>query len=169
MTSPHSLPVPTIGVGAVVFDSLSRVLLIRRGRPPAQGRWSLPGGKQEPGETLGECCAREILEETGLEVVPGPVLALAERRIEGFHYVIVDFLAELRAGAGLDLRAADDVCDARWVAVSELAGYDLVEGMREVVLAGLACRAAGGSLGLSDKAGSGRLFLPVVGPVGAVP
>jgi 8-oxo-dGTP diphosphatase len=162
MTHHHPLPVPAIGVGAVVFDALNRVLLIRRGRPPAEGRWSLPGGKQEPGETLGECCAREVREETGLEVVPGPVVALAERRIEGFHYVIVDFLAELPAGAALALRAADDVRDARWVALSELDGYDLVEGMREVVLAGLACREAGGNLGLSDAAGSGRLFLPAL-------
>ena len=157
-------PVPAIGVGAVVFDSRGRVLLIRRGQPPARGWWSLPGGRQEAGETLRGCCAREVLEETGLDIEPGPIVALAERRIEGFHYVIVDFLAELNFPVPPpEPVPATDVSAARWVALAELEGYALVEGLREVIGAAWAGREAGGISGLVDVGGMGRLFLPVHG------
>lgn len=148
-------PKPALGVGAVVFDRRGRVLLVRRGGPPAQGWWSLPGGKQEAGETLRECCRREILEETGLAVEPGPIVALAERRLEGFHYVIVDFLAELAAADPVpEPVPAGDVAEARWVALAELDAYALVEGVGAVI------RAAEGRAGLVDDGGAGWLFLP---------
>jgi ADP-ribose pyrophosphatase YjhB (NUDIX family) len=151
-------PQPAVGVGAVVFDPEGRVLLIRRGQPPSRGLWSLPGGRQEAGESLCECCRREILEETGIAVEPGPVVALAERRAEGFHYVIVDFLAEVRAAA--PPAPASDVSDARWVALAELEGYALVQDLAEVIHRAWDCRNAGG--GLAEADGAGRLFLPIV-------
>jgi len=148
-------PQPAIGVGAVVFDGLGRVLLVRRGRPPAVGAWSLPGGKQEAGETLRECCRRELREETGLAVEPGAIVALAERRLEGFHYVIVDFLAELAVAEPVpEPVPASDVTDARWVDLAELETYDLVAGLGAVI------RAALGRTGLVDVDGAGWLFLP---------
>lgn len=156
-------PAPAIGVGAVVFDARGRVLLIRRGKPPAQGRWSLPGGRLEPGETLVECCAREVLEETAIAIAPGPVVALAERRVEGFHYVIVDFLAAPLAPGPPEPAPASDVSAAVWVAVAELAGYDLVDGVREVILAARAGLEAGGGAGLIDSDGTGGLFVAGTG------
>ena len=155
--NPPAPPKPAIGVGAVVFDAQGRVLLIRRDQPPARGLWSLPGGRQESGETLRECCQREILEETGLLIEPGPVVALAERRIEGFHYVIVDFLAEARLSGASEPIPASDVSDARWVEFAALEGFPLVEGLREVIRAARGCRDAGG---LADLDGTGRWYLP---------
>lgn len=159
--STYPIPKPAIGVGAVVFDAEGRVLLVRRGRPPAVGFWSLPGGKQEAGETLRECCQRELLEETGLAVEPGPIVALAERRLEGFHYVIVDFLARPAVpGPAPRLAPASDVADARWVVLAELGAYELVEGMREVIRAARSVHGGESVVGLVDWGGEGRLFLP---------
>lgn len=150
-------PIPAIGVGAVVFDERGRVLLVRRGQPPAQGLWSLPGGKLEPGETLVACCRREVLEETGLAIQPGPVIALADRRVEAFHYVIVDFLAMLQISG--EPVPASDVADARWVPVAELGNYDLVSGIRAVIDKARAGLLSGQPFGLIDSDGAGGLFI----------
>src|SRR5262249_51162472 len=102
---------PIVAVGAIVFDSAGRVLLGGRGRPPAQGRWSVPGGAVEAGETLAEACAREVREETGLEVEVGSLCEVVERvtrdpdgRVR-FHYVILDYAARVSGGT---LRAGSD-------------------------------------------------------------
>src|SRR5439155_11424714 len=88
---------PIVGVGAVIFDG-DRVLLIKRGHEPLKGEWSLPGGRVELGETLGQAVAREVLEETGLVVDVGPVVEVLDRvhrtpdgRVE-HHFVIIDYL-----------------------------------------------------------------------------
>ena len=122
MTSSREYPLrPVVGVGTVVWHG-DRVLLVRRGRPPRQGHWSLPGGAQELGETVAEAARREVLEETGLEVEIGEVLAtvdLIERdgdRVR-YHYTLIDFCAE---ALGPALRAGGDAADARWFALAEV-------------------------------------------------
>jgi 8-oxo-dGTP diphosphatase len=120
---------PFVGVGAVIVES-GRVLLVKRGSEPLKGHWSLPGGAVEVGETLEACVVREIREETGLDITVGPVVEVFDRithdsdgRVQ-YHYVLVDYLCWPARG---DLQAASDVEDARFVAPSELAVYDLTE------------------------------------------
>jgi len=118
---------PWVGVGVVVWQG-ERVLLIQRGRAPRLGQWGLPGGAQAVGETLFEAAAREVLEETGLEVVPQAVVTALDSisRDEAggvqFHYTLVEVLAECERGEPL---AADDAMDARWVPADQVG--DLVE------------------------------------------
>jgi 8-oxo-dGTP diphosphatase len=113
-------PVPLVGVGAVVVDE-GRVLLVRRGREPLKGQWSLPGGLLELGESLTAGVAREVQEETGLTVEPIELIELLDRihREEGrvrYHYVIADYLCRVTGGT---LQAASDADDARWVERAE--------------------------------------------------
>jgi ADP-ribose pyrophosphatase YjhB (NUDIX family) len=110
-------PFPVIGVGAIVFRG-DEVLLVRRRRPPAAGRWSFPGGRVRPGERLRAACRRELREETGLSLRLGRTVGVFERIADGWHYVIVDFLAEAPRGARL--RPGSDASGARWVSPSEL-------------------------------------------------
>src|SRR5262245_12609674 len=118
---------PIVGVGAVILEG-DRVLLVRRAHEPLKGEWSLPGGAVELGETLAEALAREVREETGLEVRVGPVVEVLDRvhrapdgRIE-YHFVLVDYLCAL---AGGQLAAASDADGACWVPVDDLASYRL--------------------------------------------
>jgi ADP-ribose pyrophosphatase YjhB (NUDIX family) len=148
-------------VGAIVFDADGRVLLIRRGRPPAAGQWSLPGGKQEVGETLAQTCRREVVEETGLTISVGPIVAVVERIREGFHYVIIDFLAAVLNSDTASLIAADDVIDARWVALADIGQLDLVTGVEAVIRRAAEMRDASDARGLVDDSGTGSDFLAV--------
>jgi len=114
---------PRVAVGAIVFKD-DRVLLVRRGQPPAENLWAIPGGRVEIGETLQEAAEREILEETAIAIrarVPVYTFDVIERDAQGrirFHYVIVDLTAEYIGGQP---RAGDDVSAARWVSSDELA------------------------------------------------
>ncbi len=111
---------PLVSVGAVVVEE-GRVLLVRRGKEPLKGHWTLPGGALELGETLLQGVMREVREETGLMVEPVELVELLERihrfedRIQ-FHYVIADYLCRVTGGA---LQAASDADAVRWVARSE--------------------------------------------------
>jgi 8-oxo-dGTP diphosphatase len=114
---------PIIGVGAVVIDD-GKVLLVRRGQEPLKGEWSLPGGALELGETLREGVVREVLEETGLTVVPVAIVEVLDRITLGeatgrvrYHYVLVDFLCEVAGGT---VRGGSDAEEARWVPREEL-------------------------------------------------
>jgi 8-oxo-dGTP diphosphatase len=119
----------TLAVGAIIIDG-DRVLLIRRAKPPAQDRWSVPGGKVEPGETLEQACAREVREETGLEVEVGPLVEIVERAGEGYHYEIHDFHARVRGGT---LAAASDCAEVRWVTLDEAAQLPTTDGLLPVL------------------------------------
>jgi len=111
---------PLVGVGAVVVHQ-GRVLLVRRGREPLKGHWTVPGGVLEVGESLAEGVAREVKEETGLDVEPIELVELLDRihREEGrvrYHYVIADYLCRVMGG---ELAAASDAGEVRWVEHAE--------------------------------------------------
>ena len=119
---------PIVGVGAVIVKD-GRVLLARRGNEPLKGHWTLPGGVLEVGETLAAAVAREVLEETGLEVESFELIELLERihREQGrvrYHYVIADYLCRV---AGGELRAASDVDDVRWVERAEWNSHSVLK------------------------------------------
>lgn len=129
---------PVVGVGAVVVKD-GRVLLIRRGKEPLRGRWLVPGGTVEYGETLEEGIVREVMEETGVTVRPLQVVAVIDRiHREGDrvvqHYVIVDYLCEWLAG---EARAGSDAEAVALVPAGDLAEYDLPPQALEVVAEGL--------------------------------
>jgi len=118
-------------VGAVAVRDGS-ILLIRRGQPPSEGRWSLPGGRVEWGEPLAEAVAREVLEETGVEVWVGALAGVVERRyLPGFHYVILDY--HVTAATGGAPRPGGDVTDARWVPLAELGALPLADRLLEAL------------------------------------
>lgn len=108
---------PILGVGAIVQDDRGRLLVVRRGNPPARGRWTLPGGKVQRGERLAEAVARELSEETGLDVDVGDRVGVAEVISDDRHYVIVDLRATV---AGGELRAGDDAAEVRWMGRGDL-------------------------------------------------
>jgi 8-oxo-dGTP diphosphatase len=125
-----------VAVGLVARDRAGRLLLVERGNPPHKGRWSLPGGRVEGGETVAAAAARELREETGLEAAVGEIAGIVERIGEGFHYLIVDLWAEL-ADDAVPV-AAGDAADARLVGLDQLPGYPLSPGLAEF-LAGIGC------------------------------
>lgn len=104
-------------VGAIVHDEAGRLLLIQRGNEPSRGRWSLPGGRVEPGESDAVAVVRELREETGLEAVPG---SLAGQVVLG-QYEIYDYVCEVSGGT---LQAGDDADDARWVDTAAFADLE---------------------------------------------
>jgi 8-oxo-dGTP diphosphatase len=125
---------PSVGVGAVVIHD-GRVLLIRRGKEPLRGRWVIPGGTVEAGETLQEALVREVWEETGLTVRPGEVVLVFDRilRDEGelrYHYVIVDYLCEYVTGTP---QAGTDAEAVALVRPEDLAGYDVPQQALDVI------------------------------------
>jgi ADP-ribose pyrophosphatase YjhB (NUDIX family) len=124
---------PIVGIGGVVIDE-GRALLVRRGSEPLLGEWSIPGGTLELGETLEEGVARELLEETGLEVRIVELIEVFDRiYVEStaqskkgprFHYVIVDYLCQRMGGEPL---AGSDVTDVVFAREEELGKYHLTE------------------------------------------
>ncbi|WP_174504243.1 NUDIX hydrolase [Acidiphilium sp. C61] len=134
---------PRVGIGVVLLRG-DEVLLIRRGRKPALGAWSLPGGGQELGETAEAAARRELREETGLEA--GPLVLAAHvdsihrdaaQRIE-FHYTILDFAGLYQGGEAV---AGDDVTDIAWARAAEFDRYELWSEARRVI--GIARRLLG--------------------------
>jgi len=115
---------PLLTVDAFVRDSRGRLLLVRRGRPPFRGKWALPGGFCDVGETTEECCAREVEEETGVQVRVGRLLGVFSdpRRDPRGHTVSVLYEARPLRGAA---RGGDDAAEARWFARRELGGLEL--------------------------------------------
>jgi len=115
----------TLAAGAVVKDDAGRILLVRRARPPEAGRWTVPGGRVEAGETLEQAAAREVWEETGLRVrVERELWALDLAHGPDVVYEIHDFLAHLVDG---DLVAGDDAAEVGWFTTQDLATLPLTE------------------------------------------
>ena len=137
MTSSREYPErPVVGIGGVIIDQ-SRTVLIRRGSEPLRGEWSIPGGTLELGESLQEGVARELLEETGIEVRVLDLIEVFDRifledgstsaKVNGrprFHFVIVDYLCERLGG---EPRAGSDVTDVAFAREGELSQYHLTE------------------------------------------
>jgi 8-oxo-dGTP diphosphatase len=119
---------PELCVGAVAVDD-DLILLIRRGRGPAEGVWSVPGGRVEAGETLAEAVVRELHEETGLVGVCEGFVGWVERMVEGHHYVILDFSVTILSD--LEPVAGDDAAEAIWVPLAEVADLKLANGLAE--------------------------------------
>ncbi len=128
-------PAPVCAVGALIYRG-SRILLVRRGKAPSLGKWSVPGGRLRLGETLEAAVIRETREETCLAVRPlriGKVVEhlLRDKRGEiEYHYVIVDYVCRVVGGSP---KPASDVSDVRFVEISELSQWDMTEGTAQVI------------------------------------
>jgi ADP-ribose pyrophosphatase YjhB (NUDIX family) len=126
---------PRVGVGAVVLDG-ERVLLVRRGKPPLPGKWSLPGGLVELGETSVEAVRRELMEECGLDIRVVDVAGVLDRVVRDadgrirYHWVLVDYLAY---PAGGELAAGSDAAEARWVEIDRVEQLDITDGLMDMV------------------------------------
>ena len=126
---------PRVGVGAVVLHE-NRVLLVKRGKPPALGKWSLPGGLVHLGETTREAVVREVGEECGVRIKVADVAGVVDRVIRDeagrirYHYVLVDYLAFPEATR---VTPGSDAADVRWVEIDRLAELDTTEGLLDMI------------------------------------
>lgn len=124
---------PLVGVGAVVFNAQGDILLIRRGKEPQYGRWMVPGGRLEWGESLEAAAVREVLEETGVEIEIEAFVEIIEAITpgeSGFHYVIMDYAARAVSGGPV---AGSDALDAVWVSAAAQNRYDLSPELLSVI------------------------------------
>ena len=131
---------PRVGVGAVILDG-DRVLLVKRGQPPSQGKWSIPGGLVHLGERIEDAARREVQEECGVRVRLLGLCGVIDRvrmapangseapRVH-YHYVIIDYVAAIEAGTP---RAGSDAAEVRWVPIADLGGYDTTDGLADMV------------------------------------
>lgn len=120
-------PIPAVGVVCWRGDE---VLLIKRGREPRKGEWSIPGGKVDRGETLHVAAARELLEETGVVAEIGELIEVYEIIVPDFHYVLIDYKAKWLSGQPV---AADDADEARFVNVDKALSLVSREDLRDVI------------------------------------
>jgi 8-oxo-dGTP diphosphatase len=123
---------PVLGVGAVILNG-DKILLEQRKNEPSKGKWSVPGGLVELGESMEDAVVREVKEETGLDVYEPRLVdvvnyvSYGERGAVIYHYVIVDYLVTVMRGKP---KAASDAAALRWVPFNELEQYDLTESFR---------------------------------------
>lgn len=150
---PASGPAPVIGVGVCVYRRGAdgpEVLLIRRATPPRQGTWSIPGGKQEWGETLEQAGIREIREETGLTVSNLKLIGVADGLMKDesgklrYHLSLIDYHA---SWAGDPPGTSEEVSEVRWVPVTKLGPYNLWSETIRIILEGAALEAGSGEIG----------------------
>ena len=134
---------PRVGAGAVVLHE-GRVLLVRRAGRPSTGKWSLPGGLVELGETTAEAARREIAEECGCVIRLVGVAGVADRIVYDaagrlrYHYVLVDYLAYPESEV---ITAGSDAGEARWVPIDQVAELDVTEGIVDMIRRALALAA----------------------------
>jgi ADP-ribose pyrophosphatase YjhB (NUDIX family) len=120
-------------VGAIVTDDAGRLLLVKRGHEPEAGRWSLPGGRVDPGESDRQAVVREVREETGLWVEPGRLVGAVERPAPGGAvFDIHDYAATVSGGR---LAADDDAADARWIDPADIDQLALTSGLAQTLTA----------------------------------
>jgi len=135
--SGHTPSHPLVGVGCLVWKD-GQVLLIRRGKPPGYGEWSLPGGRQELGETLFAAAEREVREETGVTARARSFLTAVDNIVRDgdgnllFHYTIIDVTADWVSG---DPVAGDDALDARWASLADCEALVAWEPLKQVLRA----------------------------------
>ncbi len=133
---------PRVGVGAVILHE-DKVLLVRRGQSPSFGKWSLPGGLVELGESTREAIAREIMEECGIGIRVVDVAGVLDRVVHDdagrvrYHYVLVDYLAYPES---LDVVAGSDAGDAQWFDIERVAVLDTTQGLLDMIRRGEALR-----------------------------
>ncbi|OGS55942.1 MAG: hypothetical protein A3K60_06295 [Euryarchaeota archaeon RBG_19FT_COMBO_56_21] len=126
---------PRIGVGGVIIKE-GRILMIKRAFEPGAGKWSIPGGMVEVGERLSEACAREVEEETGLEVEVLElinVFDMIDKDDQGrvqYHYVLVDFLAKPVGGAE---KMSAEATEMKWVTHQEAKSLDMTKTARKAI------------------------------------
>ena len=130
-------PAPLVGVGVVVFNAGGQALLVKRGRPPRAGQWSLPGGLIDVGEKLVEAARREVREECAIEIEIGDFVAVFEPierddedRVE-YHYVVLDYWARHVSGEPV---AQDDAAAVTWASIEALASFNLRSDTHGVIL-----------------------------------
>jgi 8-oxo-dGTP diphosphatase len=133
---PQAEPEPVVAVGGVVVDRAGRVLIVRRGRPPMIGAWTLPGGRVEEGESLEMAIVREVREETAIAAGMVCSLGLVNIAREGFAFAVHEHL--LVPLGDLATRAGDDAAEARWIARRELVELGVLPDAIEVIDRGLA-------------------------------
>jgi ADP-ribose pyrophosphatase len=126
---------PVAGVGVVVFNK-GRLLLVKRGNEPNKGKWSIPGGGIELGETIKEAAQREVFEECSVKIKIMRVLDAADNIVRDndgrirYHYAIIDLLANYIGG---DLKAQSDAQDCGWFMPEEVAGMDITPILRTML------------------------------------
>lgn len=139
-----TFPIPS--VGAVILKD-DQILLIQRGQAPAKGKWTLPGGVVELGESPEEALIREVKEECNLRITVIGVIDVVNKVIRDdhktikYHYVIIDYLARCQPDESLSQVSSQpgtDVLDVRWVPLQEVTQYDLTEGLLRIIRAGIA-------------------------------
>jgi 8-oxo-dGTP diphosphatase len=138
---------PRVGVGAVILHE-DKVLLVRRGKSPSFGKWTLPGGLVELGETTSEAIAREIVEECGIKIRVVDVAGVITRVVRDdddrirYHYVLVDYLAYPDS---MDVVAGSDAAEAQWFAIEGVGELDTTQGLLDMIRRAEALR--GGTVG----------------------
>ena len=120
---------PYVGVGVIVFCD-QEVLLVKRNKEPNKGQWSIPGGKQNIGETATDAAKRELLEETGVKVeqlllvdVVDTIIPDVEGKIK-YHYTLVDYMGHWLSG---EIRPGDDAQEVRWVCLNKIDSFSLLD------------------------------------------
>ena len=125
----NAKPAP-IDAAAVICFKGDEVLLIKRGKPPKAGDWSLPGGRVEPGETYAACAMRELWEETGVDAKLISKVATLDADFGTHHYLLHDYLAIWERG---EPRAGDDALDARFFKMRDIAALNMWEKTQSVI------------------------------------
>ena len=130
---------PIVAVGAAVCRD-GKVLVVQRGREPARGRWTVPGGVVDLGEEMCQAAAREVREECGIEIEVGQAVGILDNIVRDedgairFHYAIVDFAARYTSG---ELRLNDELMDAAWITPDQFDEYGVAQRARPVLLRAL--------------------------------